>query len=324
VIPAQIPSDRDHWPPDLLEHLRGFQQGHVVTDIPYFYLGDPSRPVLELTAAFADDGPGIIEAKAPFPYGLIATQTCDIAEEDAPRPSQPWIHVCPVYDAETRIRPAGTDPATPDAELPKLLDGRTRSLVRQGRSQHLLHLPGLGPGCWVADLRLLLPIEKGWLAARTPINPFPTEAQRIEVGRRLAWIHLRPAFDGVFVRTVQQPLVAALRQLRREEPDKWERLHDQAREIGVSTKENITIHTAELVVICNSPLDDDLATWLEERWTELHELADADRLNLLPLRIVTLNDLTAAEYVTMTRLPLAAVSPNPAWYGEDPSALPNA
>lgn len=322
VIPAQLPPDRHNWPPGVLDDLRRFRQGDVVADPPYFYWGDPHRPVLALTSGYADEGEGIIEAADRFDYGLIATQTCDIAEEDSPRPGQPWVHLCPVYDAERTYRPEGIAPDTPASDLPKLIAGQERSLIRQGRSQRYLWVPAIPTtGFWVADLRLLLPIEKGWLAGRKRIEAFRTEADRIVVGRRLAWLYDRPAFDGRFVRTVQQPLLDALRALRRQNRTMFDRLANQVPEIGVSTDHNIVIHTAEVLVLCNTAPDPDITEWFHDWWTSGAETAASEELTLLPLRVEQLDRLPASEYRRLTRLPLAAVSPNPAWYGEDPYRL---
>lgn len=322
MIPAQIPADRGAWPAGLLDELRRFRQGDVVGGLPYFYWGNPERAVLGLTDQFAEDGEGVIEAADRFDYGLIATQTCDIAEEDSERPSQPWIHLCPVYDAERRYRRVDTGADAPDEQLPTLLPGGDRKLIRTGRSQRYLWLPALPDGFWVADLRLLLPVEKGWLAGRAPIPAFETESQRTEVGRRLAWLHDRPAFDGRFVRTVQQPLVRALRTLHRQDGEAFDRLSDQVAEVGVSTSQNLRIDTAEIVLLCNQSLDPDLQAWADEWWTSSAEAATEERLTLLPLRVELLDQLSAAEYRRLTRLPLAAVSPNAAWYGEDPYVPP--
>lgn len=319
MIPAQLPKDRDAWPPGVLEDLRQFRQGDVVAELPYFYWGEPTKPVLELTARYGEEGEGIVEAASRFAYGLIATQTCDIGEEDADRPGQPWVHLCPVYDGARTYRPNDLPSETPEAGLPKLLHGGERSLIEQGRSQRYLWLPALpAEGFWVADLRLLLPVEKGWLAGRERIQPFRDEAERVEVGRRIAWIHDRPAFDGRFVRAVQQPLVDDLRSLRRERRDLFDRLSGQVAEIGVSTDRNLVIDVAELLVLGNAPMDDDVIEWFEDWWTTSAERATEEGFRLLPLRRVLLDDLPASEYRRLTRLPLAAVSPNPAWYGADP------
>ena len=302
----------------MLAALKVFRQGDVIAGLPYFYWGDPARPVLDLTGTYGDEGEGVIEAARRFDYGMIATQTCDLVEEDSARPGQPWVHLCPIYDAEATYRPDGIPPDTPGGKLPKLIPGNERNLIKQGRSQRYLWLSALKGGCWVADLRLFIPVEKGWLAGQSRIEGFHSESERIMVGRRLAWLHDRPAFDGRFVRSVQDPLRQALMQLRRQNRTFFDQLCDQVSEIGVSTDQNIAISTAELVVLCELGPDQPVIDWFHDWWTGSAELAVAENLTLLPLRFERLDEMSASQYRGLTRLPLAAVSPNPAWFGPDP------
>lgn len=175
MIPAQIPPDRDHWPPGVLDTLRAFRQGDIVAGLPYFYWGEPARPLLDLTGSYTDnEGEGVIEAARRFDYGMIATQTCDLVEEGSAHPGQPWVHLCPVYNAEATYRPDGTTtPETAETELPKLIPGGERSLIRQGRSQRYLWLPALPDGCWIADLRLSYRSRKGGSPGRNGSRASP-------------------------------------------------------------------------------------------------------------------------------------------------------
>ena len=63
----------------------------------------------------------------------------------------------------------------------------------------------------MADFRIEIPVEKGWLAAETPVKGFPTDDSQQTVGRRLAWLRNRPAFASQLVgihRAWEQSLVA--------------------------------------------------------------------------------------------------------------------
>jgi hypothetical protein len=307
LLPRGIPRRKEDWPNGLLEHLRLFRQGHVVHRVPVFYWGDPAYPVFALTREYDSEGVCEMELK----YGLITTQTCDIAEEDSDRPSRPWVHVAPVYDATEE-----------DESGSRTLDGGERKLAAQGRIQHLLHLPALDDGLWVADLRLALPFDKGWLASRTPIQAFHNDKERYEVGRRLAYMHRRPAFDPTFVRVVQQPLVAALRALSKDDRELFERLHHDIHEIGVRTDRNSEMGFAEVWALGGGDVRIDCVEWLREQWDDWHGRADAAGFRLLPLRIESLTDMSAADYRTLTALPLANISPSNEWYGPDPYESP--
>lgn len=309
MLPRGIPSRKEDWPAGLLDHLRKFRQGHVVADIPVFYWGDPDNPVFALTREYVGQGEGVCALH--LPYGLITTQTCDIAEEDSARPTRPWVQIAPIYNAEEQ-HPDGS----------RTLHGGDRKLVTKGRVQHLLHVPELSDGLWVADLRILLPIEKGWLQNRQPIVGFATEGARHEVGRRLAFMHRRPAFDPAFVEIVQQPLIASLRALGSADSTLFEKLHDQVFEVGVRAETNIEMGFAEVWVLGDDTLDNECIDWFRDQWDGWYAQAQVAGFRLLPLQIARLGDITAATYRALTTVPLASISPTAEWYGPDPYEVP--
>jgi hypothetical protein len=158
MIDGGVPSGRETWPADVLESLRVWEQGDVVTAPPFFYFADPARPVWAATVAAAEmtSEPHVVvldEETSP-PYGLITTQSCDICEEDSKKPCRPWVQVAPIYDGRSWAKK-----------------------MREGRGPlFLLHIPGLGDDrFWVADLRLEFPIEKGWLASQERLPGFTCE-----------------------------------------------------------------------------------------------------------------------------------------------------
>jgi hypothetical protein len=278
----------------------------VVERVAVFYWGEPDQPVFALTSEY--DTPGVCETE--LRYGLITTQTCDIGEEDSKAPSRPWVHVAPVYDGLEEREGSCT------------LDGGQRKLIARGRVQHFLHLPGLADGFWVADLRLLLPFDKGWLHGRQPIDPFQDERARHEVGRRLAYLHRRPAFDPHFVRVVQQPLMQALNALGKSDAEQYEVLFSEVVEIGVHTDSNIAMTFAEVWALCDGEPSEATREWLCAQWDEWRGNAADVGLTLLPLRIESLEALSAAQYRSLTTVPLANISPSAEWYGPDPYEPP--
>jgi len=219
-VDAGLPEGPETWPPGALAALRLFVQGDVVETPPLFYFADPSRPVWARTRAYAIDseGPEVIEmpAAAGPRYGLITTQTCDIGEEDADRPIKPWVQISPIYDRS------------------RDLDSGWRRKLRRGEGpRYLMHLPALPDGFWVADFRIEVPVEKGWLATRRRLDGFADEATQRRVGERIAMLRSRPAFAGRFVELVQRPLVAALRDLRARNRDLYDRMDSQVNEVAV-------------------------------------------------------------------------------------------
>jgi hypothetical protein len=150
VIDAGLPSE---WPPGTWEALQAFRQGDLIKEPPLLYFADPARPTWEMTKRYAPTsrGPEPIEAQGAIrpKYGLITSQTCDIAEDESPqRPKKPWVQIAPVFDASEHIT-----------------GNRQREWVMGGRFVYLIHLPALPNGLWVADLRIEVPVEKGLFAS---------------------------------------------------------------------------------------------------------------------------------------------------------------
>jgi hypothetical protein len=203
---------------------------------PFFYFADPSRPVWARTHAYTADseGPEVIEMPdgAGPPYGVITSQTCDIGEEDADRPIRPWAQISPVYD-----RSADLD------------SGWRRKLQRGEGPRYIMHLPALTGGFWVADFRIEVPVEKGWLATRRRLDGFADEAAQRRLGERIAMLRSRPAFAGRFVDLVQRPLVVALKDLRATNRDLYDRMESQVDEVAVELDSLLDPHDARITLL---------------------------------------------------------------------------
>lgn len=176
------------WPDSVLDATQRFRQGHLVESPPFFYWGAAAHAVWELTATAGNSGDEEIielDARDRAAYGLITTQTCDINEA---KPKHPWIHVAPVEQMG-------------EADL--------AAMVRQHRVSYLVPLtPPALDGLWVADLRLEVPVEKGWLVGRRPVEAYATEAEYELLAQRLSWKRERPALADALVAGVYQPLMA--------------------------------------------------------------------------------------------------------------------
>lgn len=302
MIGAGLPGSAEGWPDGVLDALRAFRQGDVVANPPFAYHTDPGAPIWEESRRLAEElrrtgeplEPEVVhfpETMAP-PYGLIVTQTCDLVEEESLVPAWPWAQVVPVYDM--------------DADLNS---GEKRMLQRGRGWRRLLHVSLLVPGFYVADFRISFPIEKGWLASQTPIDGFGTEEMRERVGERVAHFAGRPAFAGTFVATVQRPLSDALRDLRREDPELYGEIDRLVPELGVRLDSRLTPTTAQVVVICEEPLQDRERQWWTSWWDGRRAgAADAGiTLQAIDFRVLD-ESFSAAEYRSLTPLPLVAVS----------------
>lgn len=129
------------------------------------------------------------------------------------------------------------------------------------------------------------------------------------MGERLAHLSGRPAFAGRFVTTVQKPLSDARRTLRREDPDLFAEIDRLVPEVGVRLDSRLAPTTAQVVVICEEPLEDRQRQWWTAWWGARRADAANAGIALQALDFRVLDErFSAAEYRSLTPLPLAAVS----------------
>jgi len=177
VIDSGLP---DPWPAAIRDAASRFEQGDLVRNPPFFYWASLEYPIWDVTrdeAARDERDPLIaLDPGDGPPLGIITTQSCDLDEAD---PKKPWFHVAPVVGAD----------AFGDADLAN---------IRGQKYGYLYALPPIPdePGVWVADLRVELPIEKGWLVGTTPIRCLPNLQEAREFARKLGRTRARPALDG--------------------------------------------------------------------------------------------------------------------------------
>lgn len=309
MIFAGIPRSREEWPSGVLEHLQTFRQGDVVEGFPLPYIGNPEVPVHSQTEAYRNMGSGTIEFKDDFPYGMITTQTCDIREEDSKQPVRPWVQMVPVYDGEQKH-----EPTLGSTKQSSYIPSNLRRFITEGREpQYLLYLPGFPKsGFWVADLRISVSVDKGWLLRRAPISVFESEEDRRNVGRRLAMLADRPAFDGRFERAVRRPLLKGLISL--EDAKLRKDIHQEVAEFRINADDNISMKRVEIWVLSNYPLSEPVKKWFDEQAGHWEGEAIREGLNLLPVRYSPLEEINAKTYRSMTMMPLHDLTPNPPWY----------
>ncbi len=161
---------------------------------------------------------------------------------------------------------------------------------------------------WVADLRLLIPVEKGWLVSATTANGFVDESGYERLARQLARLFSRPAYPTSIVRQLLAPLSDLLGEIAERNEGR-----DPIVEVGLALgRSRFDPATAQIVFMLDGPLDDELRErvlrWGEERLDDPPESISV----LLP-RIVDLDELTAREYRLLDIVDIAAFSPT-----EDP------
>jgi hypothetical protein len=188
------------WPRQVREAAARFKQGDVIERPPFFYGAVPLYPIWQLTrtAEPLDAEPELLElapSDAP-PFGIITTQTCDL-DEQADVPKQPWFQVAPVYITDD-------------------LSSDIKRSVERFMVGHFVRLtgPNFREQFWAADLRILLPLEKGCLVGREPIEAFADEDGYNRFAHHLARRFGRPALAINLQRTIIAPLRRRLQKLR--------------------------------------------------------------------------------------------------------------
>lgn len=290
MIDAGLPKAVEDWPAGVLDAIAAFRQGSIFRASPGLYWADPSVPIHSQTAAYAPDEPGSCEFDDPFPYGMVLSQTCDLVEEEGV-PRFPWVEVCPVYPADW-------------------LPADRRGNAIRGRVLYLVPVqPEDESGNWVADLRLRVSVEKGWLAHQTPLRGFEDEEARRKLGKLLAWRAERPAFDRRFVLAIQIPLIKRLQAIRSDDPDLFTLLNQDIAEFGIRATDHVSMTDVELHALLNAPVSGAVQSVLANLWDEWESASREHGLNLLPLQTSVLSEMTAAMYLSLQIVPLRGISP---------------
>ncbi|MEU6044297.1 hypothetical protein [Streptomyces griseus] len=267
-----------------------------MADPPFFYFADPDAPIWSRTRAYAGRGEGaeIIEgAGASKPkYGIVTSQTCDIAEEDAPRPKRPWVQISPVYELSSSLNA-----------------GQIGQLRKFQGNAYFLHVPLLSGGFWVADFRIEFPVEKGWLANQRPLNGFPDEDLQRKVGERVALLRSRPAFAGSFVTAVQEPLVQSLRELKKQNRPLHSAILDNVNEVRVALDSYLAPKEARLILLVEEELPAVVWDWWLNWWDDAIDAASNLGFALHPLEQKTTAAMSVKEYKEMVAVPTDRVSP---------------
>lgn len=253
------------WPEQVVAGVKPFLQGHLIQAPPFFYAADLRAPVWTLTRAVAaevaepDRGEELLELEDRPPYGIITTQSCDLAEESA-TPRKPWITVAPVYQV---------------AEDSPILD---RDEV------YRLDPVGLPDGIWVADLRIEMPVEKSILVGRTPLRAFPSEADEVAFGNYLARRRGRPALSSVF----HDVITEAMRDLRNESNARKKqrrRVRDRVYQVRLAIEDGTRLEptAAKLWVVCAAEPDEETTDWFGAWFDRARPIAQRAGLQLHPV-----------------------------------------
>lgn len=213
--------DRIDWSGHL-EALGKWKQTDVITGIPLTWIAPAGvDPVTALEAGFNDPDVGPVWIENTFD-AVICSQTCDVGG-GPPGDNHPTVLVAPlVHEDHLGTGKRRTDaakgmlshlvrilPADPEARAAALAaageDQQRRAAKDLGIDPDQLtdeQIAALAPLTladiprghrWYADLRLLVPISKGLLVTREPLEGFFTEDDSLAFGEILAQKFRRPA-----------------------------------------------------------------------------------------------------------------------------------
>jgi len=264
VIERDVPAP---WPEEVKKALQPFLQGHLIEKPPFFYGANLDHPIWRLSSVLSrsDEVPDeertdtladLAHEQRP-PYGIVTTQTCDLSEE-RPNPRQPWVQVAPVY----RLEDEGG-----------ILD---REYV------HRLDPPQMTGEVWAADLRIEIPLEKGLLVGREPIEAFSSEEGYINFASVLARRRGRPALASAVNRLVTD----TLSRLKKESNDRGRqarRVRDRTHKLMVAITDGTRLEprSVQLHVVLKGGRDNDTDEWFSAWWDRARVIADAHGLTLL-------------------------------------------
>lgn len=274
------------WPPEVIEAAKKFQQGDLIVQPPIVYAASLRSPIWELTRVIAEDAGDPDAAPAHLavdgdevpPYGIITSQTCDVAE-DRPVPVQPWIDIAPVYTCDESNPLLGRDYVF-RLDSMQAPDGKR----------------------WVADLRLSIPLEKGLLVRREPIDPFGgSEKERIAfgdaLGKRLARAALSESVHKVIGQTLRSHNRSAKKRVRK-------RVYKLMLHIAQGTRlepEAVRLH----VVTLGSPdveSNREMREWFETWWDGARTIAELHDVNLLAPAFHDSTNMDVALYDELVEL----------------------
>lgn len=287
--------DPELWPEEARDATAGLRQGTLVASPPLTYAASADYPIHAITRAWASSpsaNTGVvnvstIERRAP--WGLIVTQTCDLVEEG--KPKRPWVQISAVY------------------ELSASAGDRTRILQRRG-FDYLVPITALEPApgaLWVADLRLLIPVEKEWLVGRETRAAFTEQAEYDRLAQQLGRRFARTAFATTVVEKLLRPAYKLFADII----ERYEG-NDPIAEVGLALgRSPLDPVNAQPVFLLDGELPPDLRAQIIDWWQPVAEQGRAGGLEILAPRFVSLDDLSAREYRTLYLLDASSLSPEP-------------
>jgi hypothetical protein len=275
-----VSNEPDGWIPEIDSALSQWSQGDCTIGGDCWFVArfDPQRPLRTPESAESDLSKSIVSGFA------VVTQTCDLVRSCKERP---FVEISPLVPV--------------DAE-------RLEEIRRSKRPQYA-YIPGLAECYLVADLDRVMTVEKAVVAAWERIPGCKSDTDTRSLAEALARKRSRFAFPDDFNRFAQK--------LQKRMQDKHEKPTDEGealralREIRVSATPAWDADAIELIFwFIRTETDDrfqdrEWHEWLDS-WLKL--LPTSGRFSSVDGSVVTLDDMTANEYIQSDRLDLDRLS----------------
>jgi len=155
----------------------------------------------------------------------------------------------------------------------------------------------------VADLRLLIAVEKSWLVTRTLTPAFAEESQYDRFAEQLARLFGRKA-SARSVDDIARAVDQLLREITIMGPDPIE-------EVGLDLgRSRLDPTNAQVVFMLNGELADDFRERIVDWWEPVAAASRAGGIDVLPPRFVQLDQMSASEYRSLDILDAGRFSPD--------------
>jgi len=192
----------DSWPEDAVTALDQWRQGHLMRGDVGAWLAAGGGPDPVTGHDFSDQVDELVAAAAEVGdsgYLAVVSQTCDIAAT-GPGRRHPFVQVCPIRDVGV---------FSPD-KVKQIRAGEIVEYVFLTRPPE----PGRD---WAVDLRVSMPLSKGALVARQPIEGFASEEDELVLAARVGAKFERPALHDYLSKDLINDLDTFLTRARKTE-----------------------------------------------------------------------------------------------------------
>jgi hypothetical protein len=180
---ADLDELRQELPAALVAALEPWEQGMYVRGVPLVWAGpDGPDPVFDDPATLVDADCALVSTDAEggvFEHAVITSQTCDVVGTGTGA-THPFVQVSPV-----RRLPTNT-----------AVDRLSRLERYEIVDEAPISKPP-GPGRWIADLRVSIPVSKAALASQKPVSAFAAGRDAVEFAKHVARKSRRPALPDV-------------------------------------------------------------------------------------------------------------------------------